>query len=465
MRRVWIATAVYAVVFSALAAWRWHVWSYGSDTGTFTQAILDAPAFRNGPEGGSHFRFHFSPVLALLQPLLALSHSPLALQLAQVVLVALCAPVLFAIVRPYVEETIAIRVTYVALLYPPLASIAFGEFHEVAFFPLLALGLLWAADRGRWEWFALCGVLALCTREDICLEMAAIGIVMAIVLVARRRADAGGFLSGIALRWKVSAPAFAALGVAGAVVAATYYHVVVQLYGHWPHGHFYDYPFAQGPPAVLLALLVQPQVVLPAVVSIGRLTYLLEALLPLALLPLRTSWSALALPGFIVVFLASEQSVWRMGNHYAAMWLPWLLVGACGALFKIQQARTPEFAARWTLGALVACGVFLVAFDPMHLTHYLAPPYRDLASARAALACVPTDASVATHDEWFAEISGRYPNATIQRTSGVQYLVYAEDFPNAEFQAVELPRIRAELQARAYAPVCHFGNVVTLKRT
>lgn len=460
MRKVWIATSVYVLVFSSLEAYRWHIWSFGSDTGTFTQAILDAAhGFRDGPEGGSHFFFHFSPILALLYPLVALTHSPLALQVAQVVLVALVAPALFVLVRPYLDERVSVRVAIISLLYAPLASLAFGEFHELAFFPLFAVGLLWAADQGKWWWFAACGAGALLTREDVCLELTIIGIGLAACALARRPAEEQSFLAGMFRRPRTTALAFASLGLASMLVAIGYYREVFAIYGAWPHGHFYDYPFASGPPAVIASLFEKPLVVLPAVLTIGRLTYVLEALAPLVFLPVRSWWSLLALPGFGVVLLASEQSVWRMGNHYAAMWAPWLLVGATAAIAGIEQRRGIKAALAWVNAALIACAVALIAFNPMHLAHYLSPPYADIASARAALACVPRDASVSTHDEWFAEIAASYPKATILATSGLDYLVYADDFPNDRFRLLSRPLLASDVATGQYSVVCREGRV------
>jgi uncharacterized membrane protein len=444
MRKVWIAAAVYAVVFTAFAIYRWHIWSYGSDTGTFAQAILDTGGgFRDGPERGPHFRYHFSPIIALLYPLLALVRSPLALQIAQVVLVALTAPALFALFRPYLEESAATLLSIVALAYAPLASVAFGEFHELAFFPALAICLIWAADRCKWGWFAAISVLLLLTREDVCIELAAVGLGMAVFALVRRRCEPDGLLRGRPRAPIATAIAFGSLGVAAAVTAFAYYHTIFATYGRWPHGHFYDYPFAVGPPAVLAALFTQPAVVLPAIATVGRLTYLLEAFVPLVFLPLRSWWSALALPGLAVVLLASEQSVWRMGNHYAAMWAPWLLVGAGAALMRIRESGGPEAATRWAQGALAMCVLFLAVFNPMHVGHYLKAPYTDLDAARKAFGCVPRSASVSTHDEWFAEIAADYPKATIQKNDGVDYLVYADDFPNDEFQRELRPLVAA----------------------
>jgi uncharacterized membrane protein len=465
MRKTWIAAALYACVFACLETYRWRIWSFGSDTGTFMQAVLDAPGgFRDGPEGGSHFYFHFSPILAALYPFARLAHSGLVLQIAQAVLVALSAPAVFALFSPYVPEQVAFRLALLALAYPPLAAIAFGEFHELAFFPVLAIGLLWAADRGRWAWFALFGTACLLTREDVCLELAVIGIGIAAFAMTRRNAEGTGLMDGAPRRPLETAAAFGIVAVVGAALAAAYYHAVFAAYGTWPHGHFYDYPFAHGPPAVLLALLTQPQIVLPAILTFGRFTYLLEALLPLVLLPLRSWWSALALPGFVVVLLASEQSVWRMGNHYAAMWAPWLLVGTGAALARIAKKRGTGAAAAWANGALVACVVTLVAFNPLHVGHYLTPPYGDLRSARAALACVPRGAVIATHDEWFAEIAGGYPHATIQATEGVTYLVYADDFPNDRFRQTQLPKLQADVASGRYSIICSYGRVKTYRR-
>ena len=464
MRKTWIAAAVYACVFASLEWYRWHIWSFGSDTGTFTQAILaTANGFRDGPEGGSHFFFHFSPILALLFPVVAASRSPLSLQLVQAVLCALTAPMTYALFAPYVHARVAFRIALLSLVYPPLASIAFGEFHELAFFPVLALGLLWAADRCRWWWFAAFGVASVLTREDVCLELAAVGFGIFVFSLLRRRTEQRGLLVGEPLRPIAAAAAFACLAVAGCATAGIYYHEVLTVYGRWPHNHFYDYAFASGPLAITAAVLTQPGIALPALLRFGKLTYVVEGLAPLLLLPLRSAWFFAAVPGLIIVLLAGEQSVWRMGNHYAALWVPWVLVAAGAALTKIERRNSANAALAWANAAIAACIVTLLAFNPMHGAHYLTPPYRDLPSAAAAIACVPRDAAVSTHDEWFSEMAADYPNATILAGDGPQYLVYADDFPNDRFARVVLPRIQAQVRSGRYKVVCSFGRVKTYR--
>src|SRR5689334_7664917 len=115
------------VLMSALAWIRWSIWSYGADTGTFAQSIFNAfNGFANSVEpGGTHMRTHWSPILALLWPIVAVTRSPLSIQIAQAVLVSLAAIPLYAIVRSYGDERWAFRCGLLALIYPPLIANAF----------------------------------------------------------------------------------------------------------------------------------------------------------------------------------------------------------------------------------------------------------------------------------------------------------------------------------------------------
>ncbi len=134
--------AIEFLVLAALAVVRTKLWTYGSDTGTFAQIVADAfGGMRDGVEAGSHFRYHWSPTLALLWPLVALGRSALPLQLLQAAATAACGPLVAAIARPYASARIANALGYVTLLYPPLLALGFDEFHELGLFAPLALGL------------------------------------------------------------------------------------------------------------------------------------------------------------------------------------------------------------------------------------------------------------------------------------------------------------------------------------
>ncbi len=434
---------------AAAAGLRVAGWTYGADTGTFVQLILDVPHGMNDAlEAGSHFRYHDSPTLALLWPLLALLPHALTLQVVQIVATLATAPLLVALLRPYTGAALATRVGILVLLYPPLLALGFNEFHEVGLLSPLVVGLVLAADRRAWIAFGICTLLLVGIREDVCLEVAIAGITFAIAGTPAGRSRA-----------------LAIAGVSAAVVAlavdATYYGIVVPRLGGWMPAHFYDYPFAHGPIALLSAPFRDPITFVATIATLGRLTYLLEALAPLAFLPLRSRWSLLAIPGFAIVLLANTGLVWRMGMHYSALWIPWLLVGTAFAVRD--TARTSERTAfRWVDIAIGISAIVLVTpFNPMHVGHYLKPNYHALDDAYRAIACVPRNAPFSTHDEWYSAVAAERPLATVGKYHGIAYLVYADDFDNAGFRANVVPQLHAEVGSGVYRIACTYGNVHT----
>ena len=428
------------VVIAALDVLRMTFWTYGADTGTFVQLILDAfGTMRDGIEGGTHYQFHWSPILVLLWPLLAATHAPIVLQLFQTACTVAVAPLAYALVVPRAGERVALRVAILTLLYPPLLAMGWGEFHELGLYAPLVFGLIVAADRRAWRWFAIVAALICGVREDVSIEIAIVATALAIV----------GWRSRLA--WSLTACAALASLV-------WYYAIIVPRAGTWQPAHFYQYAFALGPLALILSPLVHTREFVATFFTFGRLTYLLEAIVPLALLPLFSRWSLLALPGLAIVLLANDQLVYHMGNHYAALWSPWLLIGTA---FAAARSSNP----RWPTIAIGLCAIVLAFFNPLHPAHFLKPNYYDLAAARGALACVPPNAGVSTHDEWFTQIAARNPNATLGTIDGPAYLVFADDFPNAEFQTVTLARIRANVRAGRYREICYVGAVRAYARS
>jgi uncharacterized membrane protein len=450
--RLWLWALVEFAVLATLAAVRTKLWTYGSDTGTFAQIVAGAlHGMRDGVEAGSHFRYHWSPSLALLWPIVAATHSALGLQLAQAAATVLCAPLVAALARPYAGARLAERLGVLTLIYPPLLALGFDEFHELGFFTPLVLGLFLAADRRRWIAFGVCAAVAIGVREDAAVTLAVFGIALFAIALRRDPRDRELALAG------------AALAVASTGALAAYYGIVTPRLGGWVPSHFYVYSFAHGPLALLVAPVLHPAEFARAIFTIGRLTYVLEALVPLAFLPLLSRWSLLALPGAAIVLLANSGYVWRMGDHYAALWIPWLLVATVAGTVALARRAGERKARGWTTTASAICVVFLIAFDPLHPLHYLHPYYHDLADARRAIGCVPKDASLATYDEWFSAVAAQRPNATIDRTDGVEYLVYATDFPAASYQTRVRPAIEREVARGEYTAVCRFGDVVVYK--
>jgi uncharacterized membrane protein len=472
VRALWTGTIAAFVVLSALAAVRTADWSYGADTGTFVQIILDAfGGMHNGVEATTHYRYHWSPTLMLLWPFLAATHSVWVLQTLLAAATVACAPLLAAIARRGfgrgpLEIAVANRIGVVALVYPPLVAVGFGEFRDLGLLPALALGWWHALQSGRWGWVAVCAVLLAGLREDVCLELAIVALVVALhAVVTRTCCQLRLGPSNGAPRSSIDGPQLAAALASAALAlasAAIYAFVILPRVGPWPPSHFYDYPFAHGPGALLLAPLLHPLAFGAAIFTVGRLTYVLEALIPLAFVPLRTRAFALAVPGFAIVLLANSGLVWRMGMHYAALWIPWLLIAFAAGIATLREQR------RWTTIAFVLSAIVLIAFSPLHPLHYLKPSYHALGDARAVLASLPPGAAVATHDEWYTAIAARNPNAMVLGTGPLSltapYVVFAEDYPNEDFQRKLLPTIRTVLQIGHYHLVMRRGAVAAYVR-
>lgn len=390
-------------------------------------------------EHSSHFRFHWSPILAALYPLLAVVRSVLVLQVLQILLVVGAVFAYYSLIEPYLGQTLALRCAIVALLYPPLIALAFSEFHELAFAPVLTLLALRAVSLRKWEWYALFAVLLSCVREDVALLTAIFGAVLLVLGFSRRD------------RAFVTAGASTILGEA--VVLFTYFAAVIPRLGGWAPSGFYSYPYRNG----ILAVARQ-------ILTTGRLTYFLEVVVPLAFLPLLTPWFWLAVPGLAIVLLANSGEVWRMGMHYVALWLPWVLVAMAASVARIRARAGANAAVRWVNVAMVMCALFLVFLNPTHAAHYLRPGYADMPAVRQVLACVPHDGTLGTHDEWYAAMAFQHPDVTIGAPPDATYLLFADDYPNAEFQAKVLPQIRRQVADRRMNELCRAGRVAVYRR-
>lgn len=457
MRKLALATIAYIAIFGALALVRWNLWTYGTDTGTFAQVVGDAfGGSRDGPEQGTHFRFHWAPILAVLAPLVSASRSGLILQFAQIALVAATAFPLYGIARTYVSSSRAFAYAALALVYPPLCAVAFTEFHEIAFYPALALALVWAAERARWGWFAVFALAGALVREEACIVLAIVGAVFAGLGFTRRSAlgtRGEGLLAGTPREPERLAVAGLGLTLVNVAALGLYYRVVIPSVGAWQPSRFYDYAFAHGPVRLVAALATHPTDA-AQVFTVGRLTYLLEALVPLAFLPLFSRWSGLAIPGLLVVLLSSDSIVWRMGSHYAAIWVPWLLLGALATLVRARG----QSSRRWYAAALGACALFLIAINPMHAGHYVRAAYPHDDAARA-LATLAPDADVVMHDEWFAHVAFAHPHATVFFCPSARYAVFADDYPNGYYRAEIRPEIAREVASGRMRVAATFGRV------
>jgi uncharacterized membrane protein len=118
---------------------------------------------------------HFSPAVALLAPLYWLWSDPIALLVAQAVLVAAAALPLFAFARRRVGAGPARLLAAAYLLFGGVQEAIWFDVHEVAFAPLAVGVAVWAADVQRWRTSFAATASLLLVEEDLALLVVAIG--------------------------------------------------------------------------------------------------------------------------------------------------------------------------------------------------------------------------------------------------------------------------------------------------
>ena len=151
-RAVVIAALLFALVYVALDLNKLYALRYGADTGTFVQWLVGEAHGHgswNGAEYRPHLQVHDSWVLLVLVPLIALLPYAQTLLVVQVLAIAAAALALAAFARSCGANAwgaTAVGIAY--LLSPSAQGIAYGNFLENVFVPLLAaLGALAVSRR------------------------------------------------------------------------------------------------------------------------------------------------------------------------------------------------------------------------------------------------------------------------------------------------------------------------------
>lgn len=438
MNVVLALAALYAAIMSALGIDRYITYHSGADLGEFVQTTASAfSTFGDTPEGGSHFLHHFSPILYLCVPIVLLSHSAIALVVIQAIAGAATAPAIYLIARKRVDERLARTIAAVALLYPPLVGVTFTDFHEDGFAPAFLAWLVWAVDGRRFKLAAILFVLALGIKEDEGIFLAVLACGYAIVRARAR--------DGLAVRY-AGVAAVVALGV-----VASYFTIVRPLAGAHDRWFALDYYVGHQADAPHGAAIV-----------LGRVSYLLEAFVPLAFVPLATPWIVLAVPGFVEVLGSRWPLTYTMGQHYAAVWSAYALVAFTIAIGHI-YARRPERARTLVTTALALCALDLAVASPTHWGHYLRPYDAHDAALDRMVASLPADASVGTIDEIYSHL-GFDPGARIGIDTMPTYALFDARYDGAPWREIYRPALDRFVKIGTYVALRSDDGVTLYRR-
>jgi uncharacterized membrane protein len=436
----WILALLYAALFTLLGAIRYNAHRNFVDFGIFAQTTASAfGCFCNAIEG-SHWAFHFSPILYLAGIVVRLWRSPVALIALQSVACALVIPPVYAMVVGRAGKTVARWSALIVALYPALAGLAFVDFHENAFAPALVVWMIWAFDSGYVYAAAALALLAIGVKEDQAIFVG---------------------LTGAAGAWRFRGtwPGRVALGIATiAFIAVCAFFFKIQPHNvasaHWSPTRFYDWSAADVRALFSLGLL-------------ERLGFFVLAFAPLGFLPLRSRFMWLAVPPLAEVLLSRMSTTFTLGTHYTGAWLGYVLVAFAFAVRKLPAGRSTM---RWLWACVALCVLELAIANPLHPglnLHTRAP--RDVA-LDAMLASLPRNASIATQEEAYTHLALEDPNATLlPEQSGTTidacYVLIDRDYPDSPRLQEYGAAFQHLVDARAYVLVRKTGGIELYSRS
>jgi uncharacterized membrane protein len=439
--------ALVAVLFLALAStlcvivqWRYDIFRNGVDLGIFTQVVAGlGHGFSSTPEGGvSHLLAHWSPIIVTAWPF-ERAFGPVGLEYFQVILVAAVLFPIWGVARARFAPPAAFAVLAIAAIYPILWANGVGDFHEMAFVPLLSATLVYALDRRRWTMSIVTALLLSCTKEDQFVVLAANGLLFA----ATARGDVTAKRTG----WVISGLALA--------MALVYFGVVRHALN--PQVPYLSLQFFNWTGSLVGGRDFVWAVLLP------RLQYIVIILAPLAFLPCISRYGLFLIPGFVEVFASHQPVTLIPGAHYSALLTGYALAGFVDGASRL-TAQKPRLA-KGVIAAAAAISVSVAIFaSPMEYWYYLyRRPNAHDARLEATLRQLSPRADVGAEDEVFAHL-GLDPNASID-FAGQQLFVYDRTHYSVRWHEVDEPAVRRALARRAYVVTSDRDGIVVLERS
>ncbi|MGA7286331.1 MAG: DUF2079 domain-containing protein [Candidatus Cybelea sp.] len=439
-RFLWIWCLGYAALFIWLGSIKYAAHRNLVDFGIFAQTVASAFGCFCNPIEGSHWAFHFSPILYPVALVVSLIHSPLTLVALQAIAGALVAPPIYALVRARRDVTTARLAALVAWLYPPLAGLIFGDFHENGFAPAAVAWTLYAFDAGLFGWALAGAIVTLSIKEDQAIFLAI-----------------GGALGAWHYRGTKSGRVAAAIALLSVAVLAAFFlfvrpHAAAAATSPWQPWRFYAWSAADAG-STLEGIA-------------ARLGFLLLIFVPLLFLPFLTRMMWLAVAPLAEVLLSRMPTTYVVGTHYAGAWIGYVLIAFAFGVRELRPGR--QRAALFACTAL--CIVELLVADPLHPGLNLRRPDARDAALDRFLKTLPPDAAVATQEEAYTHQALGDPYArllpeTPDRAILVCFVLVDSDFSSSARLQEYGSRLDRLVRERRYVPVARSGRIVLYRST
>lgn len=440
-RFLWVGCLLYAVLFTSLGWLKFAVHRNLVDFGIFAQTIASAFSCFCNPIEGSHWAYHFSPILYPIAIVVAVAHTPLTLIALQSIAGALVAPPIYGLVlRARNDVGVARVAALVAWLYPPLAGLIFGDFHENGFAPAAVAWTLYAFDAGLLVWTVVLAIVTLSIKEDQAIFLAV-----------------GGALGAWHFRGTRAGRASAAIAAIAVFVFLWFFlhiqpHAVAAQQTAWQPQRFYAWSEADA--ATLLSGVA------------ARLGFLLLIFVPLLFLPLRSRMGWLIVAPLAEVLLSRMPTTFTLGTHYAGAWIGYVLAAFAGGVRRLDPRR-----ARTTLWVCVAlCLIELAVADPLH-------PGLNLRAVQPRdrvldyfLRTLPPGVSLATQEEAYTHLALNNPYARLMPESATRrtracFVLIDRDFPESARLQENRDALTSLVESGEYLLVWRIRGIELYRRT
>ncbi len=467
------AMGLTALVLASACFWKYAVFGYNAiDLAYFNQVFWNTVRGRFFAQSiHPHLSLgdHAELAILLLSPLYALWQDPRMLLLLQAVALVLPAYAIWRIaslrfakaeggrLKAFALAPLVFAIAY--LLNPVVQNIALFEFHILPFALAPLLMAVLAYEEGRKGRFLAWTALALLVREDVALAIVMIG---ALAWIERKP-----------LWWRI----------APALLGAAWFAAAMRLIAHFSPDGGYKYRvyyawLGADPGAMLANAVAHPLAVLAHIVTLPNLEMALGFLMPVLFLPLLAPARLILAIGPLlqIVLGAPGGGELIIDTHYATLFLPALLLAAIegmavlpSAVAKAVKLLNRGEARRFACVLLLLAAAYgAVTLGPLPSVlgraMFDASTAARASAARAAVAAVPKDASVAAGYALLPALSSR------ERLTSLHYVflgvtqfaekpyVPPDDIEYAALDAEDLLTYRTQFLATAWAAPHYAGG-------
>ena len=394
---------------------------------------------------------HFQPILFVLAPLYWIWEDARMLLIAQALLVAAASLPVFLWARARLGARPALLFQTAYLVFFGVLGGVIYDFHEAAFAaPILALALYAMLDRR--DGLLLAAVaLALLTKENLALTVAALGLYIAL---AQRR-------------WRLGVP----IAIASLAWFVVVFEWVLPAIADAPYANWFYPELGPDPGSALKHVVLHPVDSLQLFVTPeAKRTGLLNLFAPWLFLPLGSPIALIAVPTLAERFLAAKPAFWAQGFHYSLVLAPILAFAAVDAAARLGNrlsGRARAIVPVALAAAVVLAGLYFsfVRLRPLdELGRYTTPTHA--AEIRECLDTIPPEASVAATSALVPHLSHRQRVYVLDDRPVPQTRFFAVDlytwiFP---FTVEDAARLVARRLAAGYGVRCSRTGTLVLER-